>query len=382
MSEKTLLKRIRKWILFILGFIVILTSFLFSKKIIDSSPPPRKKAENRVRDVFTKTVKNVSYQVQIPSDGILRAYNRIQITSRVQGILKTIKPLFKPGQEYKLGQNIALIESSEYRANVIAQRASLYNLITSVLPDLKLDFPEDYENWSLYLNKFNLEKPVPALPKMEDKVKLFVSGRGIISSYYSLQNLEKTLTFYSIRAPFNGVLVQANVTEGSLIRPGQVLGEFIAPEDYELMVSLPKSYISNVSKGAEVEVKSIDTDQVFSGLVSRINAKVDSQTQSVEIYIRIKDKKLKEGMYMEAQIEAMEFNNVFPVDRGLINWSKELFVVRENKLLLLKVNPIHYTETLAIVKGLAEGEEIISQPLINAYPGMEINPVNLEQKIN
>ena len=83
---------------------------------------------------------------------------------------------------------------------------------------------------------------------------------------------------------------------------------------------------------------------------------------------------------MEAQIEAMEFNNVFPVDRGLINGSNELFVVRENKLLLLKVNPIHYTETLAIVNGLAEGEEIISQPLIGAYPGMEINPVNLEQK--
>ena len=43
---------------------------------------------------------------------------------------------------------------------------------------------------------------------------------------------------------------------------------------------------------------------------------------------------------------------------------------------MLKVNPIHYTETLAIVNGLSEGEEIISQPLIGAYPGMEINPVN------
>ena len=28
------------------------------KKIIESSPPPRKKAENKVRDVYTKTVKN------------------------------------------------------------------------------------------------------------------------------------------------------------------------------------------------------------------------------------------------------------------------------------------------------------------------------------
>ena len=49
---------------------------------------------------------------------------------------------------------------------------------------------------------------------------------------------------------------------------------------------------------------------------------------------------------------------------------------------MLEVNPIHYTETLAIVEGLPEGEEIISQPLIGGYPGMEVNPVNLEQKIN
>ena len=378
MSKSTSLKNNRKWILFILGFIIIGLSFQLTKKIFDSNPPTRKKAGNAIKDAYTTKVKNGSYQVQIPSDGVLRAYKRIQITARVQGILKTIKPLFKSGQDYKSGQNIAVIESTEYRANVIAQRAALYNLITSVLPDLELDFPEAYLKWNSYLKRFNLEKPVPPLPVMNDKVKLFVSGRGIISSYYSLQNLEKTLTFYKIKAPFNGVLVQANITEGSLIRPGQVLGEYIAPGDYELMVALPKSYVSNISKGAEVKVKSIDTNQSFTGEVSRINAKVNSQTQSVEVYIRIKDKNLKEGMYMEAQIEAMEFSNVFALDRGLINGSKELFAVRENKLISLKINPIHYTETQAIVEGLAEGEEIISQPIIGAYNGMEINPVDQE----
>ena len=30
-----------------------------------------------------------------------------------------------------------------------------------------------------------------------------------------------------------------------------------------------------------------------------------NKTQSIEVYIRIKDKNLKEGMYMEAQIKAM-----------------------------------------------------------------------------
>ena len=380
MSKNSFLKKARKWILFVSGFLVIAISFQLSKKIIDSNPPPRKKAENKTKDVYIKKVVNGKYQVQIPSEGILQAYKRIRITSRVQGLMRAINPLFKPGQEYQSGQIIVKIEPAEFLANVISQRATLFNLITSILPDLNLDFPESYRIWNEYLKNFDLQKGVPQLPKMDDKVKLFVSGRGVISSYYSLLNLEKTLSFYTIRAPFNGVLVNANVTEGSLIRPGQELGEFISPGDYELMVALPKSYLSNIEKGAKVKVKSIDTGQDFFGIVSRINSKVNTQTQSVEVFIRIKDKELKEGMYMQAYIDAITFDNVFAIDRGLINGSQELFIVKDNKLTLQKVNPIHYTETLAIVEGLLDGQQIIAQPMIGAYSGMEINPVLLKQK--
>lgn len=378
MSKNSFLKKARKWILFISGFLVIAISFQLSKKIIDSNPPPRKRAENKTKDVYIKKVVNGKYQVQIPSEGILQAYKRIRITSRVQGLMRAINPLFKPGQEYQSGQIIVKIEPAEFLANVISQRASLFNLITSILPDLNLDFPESYKIWNEYLKNFDLQKGVPQLPKMDDKVKLFVSGRGVISSYYSLLNLEKTLSFYTIRAPFNGVLVNANVTEGSLIRPGQELGEFISPGDYELMVALPKSYLSNIEKGAKVKVKSIDTGQDFFGIVSRINSKVNTQTQSVEVFIRIKDKELKEGMYMQAYIDAITFDNVFAIDRGLINGSQELFTVKDNKLTLQKVNPIHYTETLAIIEGLLDGQQIIAQPMIGAYSGMEINPVLIQ----
>ena len=49
--------------------------------------------------------------------------------------------------------------------------------------------------------------------------------------------------------------------------------------------------------------------------------------------------------------------------------------IKDNKLILQKVNPIHFTETLAIIRGLNDGEEIVAQPLIGAYSGMEINPI-------
>lgn len=372
MSKNTSLKTVRKWILFILGFVVIALSFQLSKKIANSNPPPRRQAEKVVKKVFTKEVINGSYNVQIPSNGVLEAYQRIKITSRVQGLMQTINPLFKSGQSYRKGQILVQIASSEFNSNVIAQRASLYNLITSVIPDLQLDFPQAYQSWKTYLKEFDVEKATPPLPDMDEDVRLFISGRGIISSYYSLQNLEKSLTFYTIRAPFDGVLVAANVTEGSLIRPGQELGDFIAPDHYELKVALPKSYVEKIDVGATVELKSIDTQKKYTGTVSRINAKVNTETQSVEVFIRVSSSELKEGVYLEALIGALEFNDVVALDRGLLNGDQELYLVEDDKLVLKKVEVAHFTDSHAVVRGLKDGVVVIAQPIIGAYQGMEV----------
>jgi len=372
MSKNTSLKTVRKWILFILGFVVIALSFQLSKKIANSNPPPRRQAEKVVKNVFTKEVINGSYNVQIPSNGVLEAYQRIKITSRVQGLMQTINPLFKSGQSYRKGQILVQIASSEFNSNVIAQRASLYNLITSVIPDLQLDFPQAYQSWKTYLKEFDVEKATPPLPDMDEDVRLFISGRGIISSYYSIQNLEKSLTFYTIRAPFDGVLVAANVTEGSLIRPGQELGDFIAPDHYELKVALPKSYVEKIDVGATVELKSIDTQKKYTGTVSRINAKVNTETQSVEVFIRVSSSELKEGVYLEALIGALEFNDVVALDRGLLNGDQELYLVEDDKLVLKKVEVAHFTDSHAVVHGLKDGVVVVAQPIIGAYQGMEV----------
>ena len=79
MSKSASLKNIRKWILFILGFIVIGLSFQLTKKIFDSNPPTRKKADNAIKDAYTIKVKNGSYQVQIPSDGVIKEFKSLPV---------------------------------------------------------------------------------------------------------------------------------------------------------------------------------------------------------------------------------------------------------------------------------------------------------------
>ena len=156
------------------------------------------------------------------------------------------------------------MDASEYYASVQSAKSNLYNTLAAIMPDLRLDFPDVYQKWQTYLSGFDLAKTTPKLPEMNsDKENYFITGRGIVSSYYNVKNLEQRLSKYVIAAPFSGILTQALVTEGSLIRSGQKLGEFINPSVYEMEVALSKDYASLLKVGESVLLNSLDETENF-----------------------------------------------------------------------------------------------------------------------
>ena len=83
---------------------------------------------------------------------------------------------------------------------------------------------------------------------------------------------------------------------------------------------------------------------------------------------------------MEALIGALEFQNVFALDRGLLNGDQELYIIEDNQLVLRKVEVRHFTDAYAIISGLEEGTAVVAQPIIGAYQGMEVAPSLLSTK--
>jgi len=378
MDNSSQMNQLRKIILAVLGIVLVVLSIFVSGKIIANKPVYGSKAKNNVKEVYVQEVTNQRIKTQVPTNGVLVAHQRITLTSRVQGVLKTIEPLFKTAQSYKKGDMIYQIDDADYSASVKAARANFLSLLTSIIPDLKLDFSNEFSNWSQFLSDLTVTQSLPELPEMSEKLKLFVSGRGLLSSYYSVQSMEQNLSYYSVRAPFDGVLVEATVTEGSLIRPGQQLGVFIKPGIYELAVQLPKTYVEFIAEGLEVSLNSLDGNQQYQGTISRINASVDSKTQSVQVFILVKDSRLKEGIYLTAQLDAIDIADAFMVKRGLLNAEQQLFVVKDNQLKLKQVEVVYYTQTHAVVRGINDGEQLLALPVLGAFEGMEVNSTPIE----
>ena len=361
----------RKIILSILGVLIIFASVYGAILIVKSRNQVRPKPAKVVKTVFVDTVKNRNIPIIIPANGNLVAKRRMELFSEVQGVFRKGNRLFKAGQPYRQGEVIINIDASEYYASVQSAKSNLYNLITSIMPDLRLDYPEVYGKRQSYLNSFDMNKTTPPLPEMDtEKEKYFISGRGILTNYYNVKNMEQRLSKYTIRAPFSGVLTDALVTEGTLIRSGQKLGEFIDTGVYELEVAVSKTYSDLLKLGEKVELSNLDRSRTFTGTVSRINGKVDQSTQTITAFIEVSDPDLKEGMYLEANLNAKEETEAIEVDRGLLLENDQIFIVRDSILDLIDVRPVYFSDKKVVLKEVPDGTTMIARPVVGAYVGM------------
>ncbi|MET2985135.1 efflux RND transporter periplasmic adaptor subunit [Aureibaculum conchae] len=361
----------RKLLLSAIGIAIIVLALVVSYYIVENSTKPKPKVEKVVKTVFSEVIKNTTVPIIIPANGTLVAKNRLELFSEVQGVFQRSSKDFKAGQTYKKGQTLISINSSEYYASVQSAKSNLYNTITAIMPDLRLDYPSVFPAWNTYLKNFDMTKSVAPLPETtEEKVNYFITGRGIITAFYNVKNLEQRLSKYSIRAPFNGVLTEALVTKGTLIRPSQKLGEFIDTSVYELELSIGKAFSDLLQIGENVQLKTPEGNATYTGKVTRINGRIDQATQTIKVFVEVLGKSLKEGMYLEAQLEAKEEQNAIKISRKLLIDESEIFIIRDSVLDIIKVDPVYFSPKEVVVKGVPDGTKILSKSVPGAYAGM------------
>jgi multidrug efflux pump subunit AcrA (membrane-fusion protein) len=371
----------RKLISIILAVLLLGGSILLAKYLIDNKKKPKPRFNKIVKTVFTEKVTNKTIPIVITSNGNLVAKNKIELYSEVQGLLENTAKEFKQGTRFNKGEIIIKINSDEFYANLQAQKSNLFNAITAIVPDIRLDYPNEYSKWKLYLQNFNINKAIQDLPEItSEKEKFFISGRGIFTAYYNVKNLEVKLNKYILRAPFTGVLTESLVNPGTLIRPGQKLGEFINPAVYEIAVSIKSEFQDLLQVNKQVKLYNLENTKSWMGKVVRINGKVDASTQTIKVFIQVKGKELKEGQYLEVALQAKSEENAFEISRKLLVDNNKLYVIKDSVLDLVTINPVFENKNTIIVKGLTNGATLLSKPVPGAHDGMLVKIYNENKK--
>ncbi|MEO1263453.1 MAG: HlyD family efflux transporter periplasmic adaptor subunit [Bacteroidota bacterium] len=363
----------RKIILSILGLLIVAGAVYLSQVLAGMKEEPVPVEQKVVNSVFAEVVKNSTSPVTLTASGSLSARDRVDLFAEVQGIFESSANTFKPGSYFTKGQTLLKINSDEFRANIRAQKASLYSQIVGFLPDLRLDYADAFPKWQEYVRNFDESKPLLELPKTtSEKEKLFITGKGIYTTFYNISNLEERLDKYIISAPFSGVLTDALVNPGALVSPGQRLGQLINTGIYELEVNVNVEYMDLLKVGRSVNLHNLENTKNWKGKVARVNGKVDQASQTIGVFIQVSGKDLKEGMYLEADLEAKQVADTYEIDRQLLLDNDQVFVIDGEKLAVADIAPVFFKENSVIVKGLSDGTQILAKPIPGAYAGMRV----------
>lgn len=372
MSKNTTVQRI---LISLLGLGIIAGGY-FGMQYLTAQKAPAAKREipKRIKSVETMAIENKAIATELDVQGRLEAYNKIALFSEVGGAVEATGRPFKKGTYFRKGDVLIRIDDEEAQLNLQSQKASLMNAIASIMPDLKIDYSESFEGWETYLSNFDVDAPIKTLPTAKNqREKLFIASQNLYTQYYTIKSVEERLRKYTLYAPFSGVLTSTAIDQGAVVRAGQQLGELMATGFYEMVATVPLSQLDYLKPGGQVALYSEDLDGKWTGKIRRISDQIDPGSQTVNVYIGVSGKHLREGMYLRGQADARTIPNVVEIDRDLLLNEREVYVVESDTL--LKLHPVtveKFNRKTVIVSGLPNGTKLLTNEVAGAFDGMRV----------
>lgn len=340
---------------------LVVSGFLGNQNKEDVRIP--EKQETVAKDVIK--VKNEVYEKTINTTGRMYAFEKVDLYSEVSGVLENTSIKFKEGKKYSKGETLLSIDSEVYENTLKSQKSSFLNQLTLILPDLKFDFPTEYVKWDKYLKEFNIEEQVADLPKTEsEREQFYLASNNIFKLYYDIKSMEATFNKYTIRAPFSGIVTESNINPGTLVMNGQKLGEFINTSLFEMEAAISLGEIEQLKIGTEVILQSLGSNEITKGKVVRINEKIDSETQSVKVFIQSSDEKIKDGMFFSAELKTNSNTSLAKLPKEAINNNKVKVQTKDVED-EIEVEIFDKNEDYVFVKGLEDDSLVVIEPIVN-----------------
>ncbi|MEM6767245.1 MAG: HlyD family efflux transporter periplasmic adaptor subunit [Bacteroidota bacterium] len=319
-------------------------------------------------------VKNGKAATYLPITGRVIPKNTTQLYAEVQGKVKESGFLFKEGSSFSRGQALLSLDSDEFSLQVEAQRSAFLNILTGVMPDLKADYPDNFESWKAYIAAYKSGESLQSLPEtLSEGERFFLTANQVYSTYFNIKAQEERLSKYVVRAPYSGMVTESRIDKGSLVSPGQQVGTIINNRQYELEAAVSVSLASQLAIGDKIRFTSNNMEGEWIGRVSRMTDIVDVQTQNIPVYFTLTGKNLKGGIYLEGQFQGSSFEEVVTIPSSALTRDGKVFILEDNTILGKKVETVEILSDSLIVSGLSNDDMVITNTFEVPVEGKKIS---------
>lgn len=356
-------------VIFIIGLAYGLMRFLIAQK----EPPPVNRSIEARRYVKVEPVRYRTIPAAVSETGRIAAVAEIDIVSEAAGKIEAGSIPLKKGARFAQGDILFTVYPDEAILSLKARKSQYQNTLASILPDLVVDFPEQEGAYRDFFNAISVDQPLPPLPEIRnDQLKIFLASRNVISEYYSIQQDELQLSRRTVRAPFTGTFREVYMEPGAYTNTGGKVARALQTDGLELEVPVERIDAAWIRIGDRVMVQSEKRDLEWQGRVIRKSQFVDENTQRQSIFIAIPynvQRPLLAGEYLIAVFPVRPIEGVMEIPRNAVFNSNEVFLAQNGRLVKERINVVKVNQRTLLFNGLAEGDTLVVQQLINVSEG-------------
>ena len=378
---KVFLKKHRNNVYIIVGLLVI-SAGITAALIGFSAEPEKPENTEEGRLVETESLTYTPYTLNINGKGFIRSSRSLNIPSMVSAKVKTTSgDGLKSGRTVSKGEMLIELDDESARNSFSLARVELIQATASLLSTIKTETSDSvYLKWNSYLKELNHHNStIPVLPDADsEREQLLTSTFGVLSAYYQAREKERFLSYYSVRAPFDGSIVGDGVEPENYVTPGATLLNLTDTVHLEVSVPLTREEIillDKENKSVVIRPAGFSGGKSLTGVRTRQDAVMDKDSQTMDIHIRFDNPEayplLLPGNYAEISFSGHTLDKAYQIPRALINSDNTINVYKDGKLSFEPVEIEAVQDDSVILKPtIPEGTRIILTRIQKPFPGM------------
>jgi RND family efflux transporter MFP subunit len=263
-------------------------------------------------NVFTITPSAGTQSLKLP--GETAAWNETAIYARVNGYVA--KWFADIGDNVTAGQTLALIDTPEVDAELLAAKAKLNSAIAQVaVKQARADFAVTTDQRWRESPKgvvSDQERESKKAGSAEALAELNAAHAQVMLQQADVDRLTALTQFKEVKAPFDGTIVQRQIDIGNLVTAGSTanttsLYRLSENSPMRIFVYAPQSVAHRLMKaGTGAVITSADISGMrLEGKVARTARAINPQSRTIRIEIDVPntDRSLVPGMYVQADFE-------------------------------------------------------------------------------
>jgi membrane fusion protein, heavy metal efflux system len=317
-------------------------------------------------EVETAEAGRIQSVIELPGEVVLNTDRICRVVPRVSGVVSECTKNL--GDRVTAGETVAVIDSRE-----LADAASRYLVRLNQEKLAKITFERTERLWK---DNVSPEKEFLDAEQAfrEAKIERLAAGQKLRALGLSekdlremAENPEDSMTDYALKAPFDGVVINKQISQGEWVEEKADLMRIADLSTVWVDITIYADYLDSVRVGQKATVRSDSTDLTTTGVVSYVGPLVGekSRTAKARIVISNTHGRWRPGMFVTVKVVKEE--TVVPVAvrpeaiQTLERFGDAVFVRYGEQF---EVRPITIgradSEYVEVLKGLSQGEKYAS----------------------